>query len=202
MLDNKQLAYLKDQDFLKSKQVISEKITSELSGVEERLKEIIRGSDFDYPNGTFTKSGKISKGENYKGLPFFILDYPRLFLHEDMFNYRVMIWWGNEISCSLLLLGRSYEKYRKTLSNNKTALNDFFFCVNESPWEYHFERSNFVPISEMDDSSFQNSLNQRAFIKFAIKYPLEKLDELKSLSCETYKKFLTLLSGDNIRKDR
>ena len=37
-------------------------------------------------------SPKIAKGENYLGLPYVILDYPRIFGKEDVFAFRTMFW--------------------------------------------------------------------------------------------------------------
>ncbi|RYG35601.1 MAG: hypothetical protein EOO01_31385, partial [Chitinophagaceae bacterium] len=43
-------------------------------------------------------SPKIARGENYEGLPYVMLDYPRLFGKENIFAFRTMFWWGNFIS--------------------------------------------------------------------------------------------------------
>jgi hypothetical protein len=40
---------------------------------------------------------KISKGENYNGLPYVMLDYPRNFKKEKVFAIRSFFWWGTFI---------------------------------------------------------------------------------------------------------
>src|SRR5688500_20050079 len=61
----------------------------------------------------FAASPKISKGENYMGLPYVMLDYPRCFGKSDTFAIRTMFWWGNFFSVTLHLKGR-YKKDRKS----------------------------------------------------------------------------------------
>lgn len=48
---------------------------------------------------------KISRGEQYGGLPYVMLDYPRYFTKEDIFAIRTMFWWGNHFSITLHLKG-------------------------------------------------------------------------------------------------
>src|SRR5580700_4684754 len=50
------------------------------------------------PDEPLQTNPKISKGENYNGLPYVILDYPRLFSKENVFAIRTMFWWGNYFS--------------------------------------------------------------------------------------------------------
>src|SRR5271169_1886033 len=38
---------------------------------------------------------KISRGEQYKGMPWVMLDYPRVFGKEDVCAIRTMFWWGH-----------------------------------------------------------------------------------------------------------
>src|SRR5688572_3269810 len=44
---------------------------------------------------------RIFKGENYLGLPYVTLDYPRLFESDNTLTLRTMFWWGNFVSVTL-----------------------------------------------------------------------------------------------------
>lgn len=201
MLTEKQKKYLNDRDFLLNKHSISEFLVSELSVLEEALKQEIQSADFQFPRGTFTKSGKISKGENYKGLPFFILDYPRLFTHSDMFAYRNMIWWGHEISFSLLLQGRSLEQFRKQLISSFNLVENFYFCIHDDPWEYHFEADNYRLVKSIGSNDYENQVQKRDFIKLAKKIPLSELDNMTEHSIAFFKELLMIMHRDSIQKD-
>ncbi|HEY6901247.1 MAG TPA: hypothetical protein VI233_11410, partial [Puia sp.] len=60
-------------------------------------------------------SPKISKGENYKGLPYVMLDYPRLFGREDVLAIRTFFWWGHGFSVTLHLKGEYRQQYLPVL---------------------------------------------------------------------------------------
>ena len=54
---------------------------------------------------------KISKGEKYKGLPWVMLDYPRIFGKEDIMAIGTRFWWGHYFSVTLHLKGGYLRTY-------------------------------------------------------------------------------------------
>ncbi len=135
------------------------------------------------PKGTDISSGKISKGENYKGLPYMVLDYPRYFSKEDIFLMRTMFWWGNEFSAMLILKGQPYEELKPALRSflSHEIAQDFYLCVGDSPWDYHFGEGNFRKISAMNNEELKSALAQ-PFFKLAQKIPLESYENLPSFA--------------------
>src|SRR5215469_11174420 len=67
-------------------------------------------------------SPKISRGENYKGLPWVMLDYPRIFGKENMLAIRTMFWWGHAFIVTLHLKGRYRRLFLPALERNWSAL--------------------------------------------------------------------------------
>src|SRR5437762_6528899 len=100
----------------------------------QRLLEQVRQNILDYtrlhpdlfPGQVTTVSPKISKGENYRGLPWFMLDYPRYFDKDNIFAIRAMFWWGNFFSTTLHLSGIYKEKYYRAIVDRYEDL-----CKNE-----------------------------------------------------------------------
>ena len=72
-------------------------------------------------------SAKISKGENM-GLPWVMLDYPRLFGQEDVLAIRTMFWWGHCFSVTLHLKGRYYGAYLPLLRERGGIGGGGFSC--------------------------------------------------------------------------
>ena len=68
-------------------------------GNNKTLNETWRKILVDYDQKTFTP--KISKGENYLGLPYLILDFPKKLEDENQFAVRNFFWWGNYFSTFL-----------------------------------------------------------------------------------------------------
>lgn len=188
-----ELKILTDRRFLIVKQQLSEKIIAQLAEIERKLHKVLNDSTFDFPEGTFVRAGKISKGENYLSLPYFILDYPRLFTKENVFAFRTMLWWGNEFSCTLHIAGNTLKALKGTLLARLKKEKKLFFCIQENPWDYHFERSNYVPLEELSTKQIENHIETHDFVKLSDKIPLDNWDEFENFSLTTWKRFVKLL---------
>ncbi len=189
-LSDKELEVLQDKSFLLTKKEVSKKVIEHLAETEETLKTSLKTFEFPFPKGTRLKSGKISKGENYRDLPYFILDFPRLFSKDSVFAYRTMIWWGNEISCTLHLQGESWRKFRTHCEHPDS--DDIFVCTGESPWEYHFEKDNYQISSKIEGDQWK-VIFERSFFKISKKRPIHELASLKDFSLETLIEFLSFM---------
>ncbi|XOV93341.1 MAG: hypothetical protein ACFHWX_01265 [Bacteroidota bacterium] len=188
-----ELEVLKDQRFLLIKQSLSNKVIAQLSMIERLLKDEIEKSNFRFPDQTFLKAGKISKGENYRSLPYYLLDYPRLFTHEAVFAYRTMLWWGNEFSCTLHIGGRPLDECAEKLKARLPQEKRLYFCISNNPWEYHFEESNYEPIESITVKTITDQINKHDFIKISDKISLDNWDQFGDFSLTTLKRFLKLI---------
>ncbi|HEX6916286.1 MAG TPA: hypothetical protein VF145_13645, partial [Chitinophagaceae bacterium] len=75
------------------------------------LSETFRQQAAGFPDEMSRAQAKISKGENYLGLPWVMMDYPRLFSKTDVFAVRCFFWWGNFFSITLQLSGKYLGQY-------------------------------------------------------------------------------------------
>ncbi|MGM0581804.1 MAG: hypothetical protein ACQETL_14045 [Bacteroidota bacterium] len=123
--------------------------------------------------------GKISKGENYKRLPYMMLDFPAFFTKNDILAFRTMFYWGNFISSTFHLQGRFVQKYGMVLIENFMNFKGIYFCVNNSPWEYDYKSNNYVPLNEVSSEEIEDHLQNTDFIKLSIKFPVEEMPERK-----------------------
>jgi hypothetical protein len=136
---------------------------------------------------------KISKGENYKGLPYVILDFPRCFNKEDVFAIRTMFWWGHFFSITLQLSG----KYKSINAQSFDILikNGYFICINDDPWEHHFEAGNYVAVESLSPKQFEDIIQSHPFIKLAKKIQLSEWDNVQDDTIETFRQLLSLCSN-------
>ncbi len=144
----------------------------------------------------FSNSPKISKGENYLGLPYVILDYPREFSNNNLLFIRSMFWWGNFFSSTLQISGDYRKVYLNRLqqSFSELAQRNYYIAVGADPWAHHFEQSNFRPIAHVSETEYLQILNNREHIKIAAKWPLEQWDSAASLLYESWIFLLALIS--------
>jgi hypothetical protein len=124
---------------------------------------------------------KISRGENYEGLPWVMLDYPRYFKAEDHFAIRTFFWWGHFLGISLLVKG----KFMAELQWEKldaAMMKDWYLCCSTDAWQHHFRPDNYMLYS-----SFQKGqINNLPFIKLAKKIPVAEFEQASAYLQEAF----------------
>ena len=186
LLTNKDLIKIKDQEFLLQKRVITEKISRVLTDVEFEIKRSEALQSGLIPQDALTIAGKISRGENYKGLPYLVLDFPRLSQDNRIFIYRTMFWWGNYFIC--LLVSVNCHQLQTIPSETDS---DIFINTGPTPWVFDLSESCWKPIADFNEPS------ELEFISLARKIHFDDYDQLSTLSRTTFERFMTFLSKKN-----
>lgn len=144
----------------------------------------------------FQRGPKISKGENYGGLPYLVLDYPRRFDSLNIFAVRTMFWWGHQFSSTLHLAG----DYKKELAPKIEAAYahlcsaHYYICVNEDPWQHHFEEENYLPIAAVSKEDFILYCRRFHHLKIAARWPLQTIDGVAESLKESWERLLKIVS--------
>jgi len=190
-LTEKELLILQDTDFLLTKATVLEKINELLGQTREKLKEYVENSNFSFPDSTDLLSGKISKGENYKNLPYMVLDYPALFTTKTVFAYRTMFWWGNFFSATLHIEGTALNHCRNSITKNLNRLlkKDVYIGVGDTPWQYHYEDDNYILLNETHSDFITNC----KFLKLSKKIELKKWNDVPEFSINFFELILSVL---------
>ncbi len=177
----KEMSLMQDREFLLSKIEIGKKIEELMGMVEQKLYSSIQ--EYPWPEEVLSKSGKISKGENYQGLPYCMLDFPRRFSKEGTFAFRTMFWWGNFFSATLHLSGKYLEKRREALLANLESIrsSQAYICVHTDPWEYHYGSDNYMPVSQFTAGQLKSLFSAKSFVKISYHWPLDVYSNLPGL---------------------
>ena len=199
LFNSQQLEYLHDTEFLLTKRKISLQLQQLLAQTEQVLVKYVKEDRHStIPEHCLVAAGKISRGENYRGLPYLVLDYPRLLKQEDIFSYRTMVWWGNFFSCTLHLQGISMDTYRQNIHTSLLSLHgslaETYLCTQQSPWEYHYKKENYQLIGDLSKEEISATL-EKDFIKVSRKMALKDYRQLPEFALHAFKDFLSLLSG-------
>jgi hypothetical protein len=98
-------------------------------------------------------SPKISRGENYRGLPWVMLDYPRIFGKEDVLAIRTMFWWGHAFIVTLHLKGRYRRLFLPALERNWSALAaaGFHIGISGDEWRHEHAAETYRPMTGNED---------------------------------------------------
>src|SRR4051794_13074066 len=84
-----------DPQVLLAKNVIIQKVYHLFGELSETYKKELANA---VPGFGSLIDPKTSRGENYRGLPYVILDFPRQFTKVDVLAVRSFFWWGNFFS--------------------------------------------------------------------------------------------------------
>lgn len=181
-LSDKEFKVLSDTEFLLTKVDVLAKIELLLVEVRNGLEFASRQSGFTFPFNANKPTGKISRGENYRNLPYMVLDYPAYFQKDNIFAFRTMFWWGNFFSCTLHLQGTFLNKYRDQLGKNIELMKakNTFISVGISPWQYHYGSDNYAQIN----NSHEEHVLTADFIKLSWRLDLERWKELPDFAKE------------------
>jgi hypothetical protein len=194
-LSQKELELVIDAGFILTKNAILEKAKHLLLELQEKQQNFLQHPQLFLGTDGLNLSPKISKGENYKGLPYLILDYPRVFKDPNIFAVRTMFWWGHFFSTTLHLSG-DYKK----ISEDKIIASfplltekGFFYCVNDGQWEHDFETGNYLPLTTISKTAFEKSIRKKPFIKLAIKIPIHQWDDASDILFHYFREIIAIL---------
>lgn len=194
-LTEKEARYLTDTDFLRTKAAIYHKTDKLLAVVQESLQEYIQRQKPAFGSEVLIRGGKISRGENYRQLPYHVLDYPRCFLTDNIFALRTMVWWGNHLSLTLHLAGDSLSSYLPRIQSGLELLRqwDWQVCIGSDPWQYVQESYYYRPALQWSEHDWPGWVEQRNFCKFSEFLTVAQWDQLPEKAVIFLDKIVTIL---------
>lgn len=187
-LSQSELDLFCNEDVILTKNRIIRKTMGLLESVQERM------TTYRPPVTLFEVPPKITRGENYLGLPFIILDYPRRSAGQELFFIRSLFWWGHFYSSTLHLSGRYAAEKKEVLMENFHLLaeKNYFLGVNTDPWAHHFEPGNYQKLDTFTPDEFGKKLSTLEHIKIAAKWPLQQWDSAANTLYESWQLLVDL----------
>ncbi len=184
-LTPEEFGILNNSRFLLVKADVVAKVRAEFEQLEGQYLAIVNKEGVALPSFA---PPKISRGENYKGLPYLVLDYPAVFEKENILAFRTMFWWGNFFSITLHLQGTYKEQYleyiKQALLRNK--LSGLYVSCNATAWEYHYKEDNYRLVEQMTNEEIERTLGQYNFIKLSAKLDLAGYEQLQDFMQEWF----------------
>ena len=201
-LSQTEMELVNNTDLILTKNAILKKVNRLLGDVQVKQQQVVTLYTAGLPVKVSGSSPKISKGENYKGLPYLILDYPRLFEHENIFAVRTMFWWGHFFSVTLHLSGiYKKEAEEKLMASYGIIKEKGYYCyINEDQWEHHFEGDNYVPLSELSKNDFDKLIREKSFVKLANKISLKQWDDAEEILQGFFEEIIKILADQPPRR--
>ncbi len=175
-------------DIILTKNAILQKIKSFFEELQMKQQDILKKYSSQLPEEVLKISPKISRGENYKGLPWLVLDNPRYFQHNNIFAIRTMFWWGNFFSITLHVSGNNKNDLLKSLTNNVSLLakNDFYIYNGIKEWEHDINPDSYIKLSVINEDELQKIFSANSFLKLAVKFTVESLEAIEDKLLRNY----------------
>ena len=141
---------------------------------------------------------KISRGENYLGLPYVMLDHPRHFRDDEVLAVRTLFWWGKFFSVTLHLKGTARERLAARILGRRRLLCDqgFLVCVGDDEWQHHAEADNYLSCAGMPDGRLVEALAKGPFLKLCRVFPIEDLEVTGERLSQAFSGIMELLRGE------
>jgi hypothetical protein len=199
-LSKTELMLVCDEQFILTKNDIINKVYQLFGALNEYFFIRIKDDEMIFPLEVQTWSPKIYKGEQYRGLPYVMLDYPRYFVKEHAFAIRCLFWWGKFFSITLHLAGRFALMHCSSALRHilKKENSEWHICINKDPWQHHFESDNYVLINNKALIYFnENAHCEKSFFKIAKKIPLQQWDNAYDFFVLNYNEILDILRDNN-----
>ena len=197
-LSPKERELVNDAGFILTKNAIIQKVCILFGGLSEIYRIALQDPVYLSWKDAGDRGPKISKGEQYRGLPWVMLDYPRQFTTNDVFSIRSFFWWGNFCSITLQLSGSYLLKYSSSIQQYfllnglpSRGAEDWYICSGTNPWEHHFEKDNYEPLSK----SRMDEIHRMPFIKLSKKISLSEWDQLEDFYVQHFNQLLAMLSS-------
>lgn len=180
-----------NSEIILTKNTVLQKTVALLSNLQGRLLSAASGV-------VCQSSPKISRGENYLGLPYAILDYPRIAKGQDLYFIRNFFWWGNFYSSTLQLAGTFKTSRLPNLeaAYDTLAAKDYHVGVNTDPWIHHFEPENFQQIAALSKEAFSVILEETPHVKIAVRWPLTEWDSAEENLMASWKLLTALAKAE------
>lgn len=195
-LSKKEKDLIINTDWILTKNEILKKVGLLFENLVTEQQTILQKSRSFFPAEITITLPKISKGENYNGLPWRVLDYPRVFSRENICAIRTMFWWGNFFSITLHLSGKYKKQFETTVISAYPlfAKHSVYYCIHDDQWQHHFEKDNYIPCKQLSVEQKTRCITQKDFLKLALKFDLEKWNDMPLIMMEGYQKIAGMLA--------
>lgn len=190
-LTSNEMEVMSNRAFLLTKATVLDKTNFLLQQTLDKLTTVVDSGSAQFWPGINQQPGKISRGENYRLLPYQVLDYPAYFDHINICAFRTMFYWGSFFSSTLHLQGECLDAFReKLIANFKQLLNrDIYIAISESPWQYHYEQDNYVLLQPEHELIIRGG----DFVKLSKKIPLSQYQQVPGFATDYFKFILSVI---------
>ena len=196
-LSAEEMQLVANSEWILTKHRIIEKVYQLFGSLSAKMQLCLREGAHVLPAEVLQLPPKISKGEQYEALPYVVLDYPRLFLKEDVFAVRSFFWWGNYFSITLHLKGKFLQQWHKRIAAAavEKKLGDFYFSAGGNEFSFNLSGRNYLFVNGKNHYPV-NETGDQPFLKISYKISFEQWDTAEQKLMQAFELFINLPEND------
>ncbi|MFV0605942.1 MAG: hypothetical protein ACK5NK_08895 [Niabella sp.] len=200
-LSQQELNLVVNANWILTKNAVLKKLRNALHELSITQKTIIEKLPIKLPNDILAAPPKITKGENYQGLPYLVLDHPGLFTRNHFFAIRTMFWWGKVLSTTLHLSGKWQQMYADTLWKHLSVYrhNDLLIASGDSEWVHDPADKAYSPVSGISKADLQQAVYKHSFLKLMISAPITDIEKGTAIWEDQFERIILLIASDKTR---
>lgn len=175
-LSDTDLQLVNDRTFLLAKRRILDKIASGFGDLDLAIRKLLETQSGPLPIGWENRAGKISRGENLKGLPYLVLDQPAVYGQDGIRALRMLFWWGHGFVLSYHVSGKylNAEHDWEGICNPSTLI-----LTGNDPWSYEMKMFSDEAAINADYGNLDELGKKQGYIKLAMFIRLEETNLLE-----------------------
>jgi hypothetical protein len=183
MFSANELELALSRDFILTKNAVIQKVYGQFGALGNGIFKQLQPLQIMYPE-VFGNLPKISRGENYHGFPWVMLDYPRSFDKEKGHcAMRTLFLWGHYYLVQIQVSKNFSSKFFKKVQDNPAILKEIGFPIfcgyPADPYNFLLPQNDLQPYQYgMPD---QKDANNYGIFKLVVQVPIERGHQLESL---------------------
>ena len=187
-----ELTIIHDTEFFRLKSTVTQKFYQLFGELIQEIKEEIPQSKFVFPRGMDLKNGRITKGENYLGLPYVVADFPKIFNQEGVFTFRTWFWWGNYVLFTWHLSGTYLRVYQNHLISKFEDFQkaELLIFIGEDEWQQHITDSSYLDLNHVNKKTYVNLVKERPYFKVTQKLSFQDVENISRIGKDIYEVFI------------
>lgn len=168
-----EFATLANVQFFELKQDATARVRASFETLRDRLKPRLPAEGWRCAGPVDVEQGSLVAAEDYLGLPYVVLDFPKHLSRAEFLAMRTLFWWGHYVVYALILKGPWLPQAVERLCDELPALAaaGVEMTAADTPWDWR--RGNAWSRPLLDDGATRDRLRAAPFIKLMRFLPLE-----------------------------
>jgi hypothetical protein len=197
LFSRNELDFISDKTLFERKAEVTRRVIHHLSELQEKLMLLLLQHKNKLPENVLNSTPKISRGENYNGFPWLVLDFPRVFTTAEVFSFRTLFWWGHSWVLTFQLSGHYFHLNREVIFSGFSGFADKTCKIGlgNDPWIHNPDDAMFVGLNKLADAgkSSEELFRSQSFLKLVKKTEFARSEQLIQEAIDFYSECIRLL---------